>query len=62
MASDDAGSVGYVLSSGSGDLGRSLYDMQRKISAMEQMNSNRFTESSIRLSLAVPSVGIVSFV
>ena len=62
MARDDAGSVGYVLSSSSGDLGRSLYDMQRKISAMERMNSNQFTESSIRLSLAVPSVGIVSFV
>jgi len=55
------GGLGYVVSSSGGDLGRTIYDMQRRISSIEEMKSSQFTDGVIRVSSFVPSVGIVSF-
>jgi hypothetical protein len=61
MAAEERGGVGYVITSSAGDLGRAIYDMQRRIASVEEMNSNQFTDGVIRVSSFIPSVGIVSF-
>ena len=66
---DEVGSRPVVIASESGDIGNTLFDIQRqidlvrerRIDVIEKMNSSQFIGGVVRVSSALPSIGIVNF-
>ena len=57
----DQNSRGVVISSSEGQLGRALYELQRRIDEVERMRSQAFTMGVARVAFVLPAVGIQTF-
>jgi hypothetical protein len=57
----DKNSKGVVIASSEGQLGRSLYELQRRIDEVERMKSQAFTMGVARVAFVLPAVGIQTY-
>jgi hypothetical protein len=57
----EGNSKGVVIASSEGQLGRALYELQRRIDEVERMKSKSFTMGVARVAFVMPSVGIQTF-
>tara|TARA_R110002167_G_scaffold267242_1_gene473901 strand:- start:375 stop:551 length:177 start_codon:yes stop_codon:yes gene_type:complete len=54
-------SKGVVIASSEGQLGRALYELQRRIDEVERMKSQAFTMGVARVAFVLPAVGIQTY-
>ena len=57
----DQNSRGVVIAGSEGQLGRALYELQRRIDEVERMRSQAFTMGVARVAFVLPAVGIQTF-
>ena len=57
----DQNSKGVVIASSEGQLGRALYELQRRIDEIERMKSQAFTMGVARVAFVLPAVGIQTY-